>query len=107
VAQVRRARAVQVGPFVQRVHLMQAHVLEALVAGLQHVHQGDGLAVGHRHDDVGTWGHMREHVLGRPGARRRDGGGHVRELSRRAQAAGGSTTDPRRGIATDGGALTA
>jgi hypothetical protein len=107
VAKVRCARAVQVGPVVQRMHLMQAHVLQALVVGLQHVDEGDGLAVGHRDDDVGAGRHVKEHVLGPPGARRRDGGGHVRELSREGSGRRRVNYGRGRAIATDAGALIA
>ena len=51
------------------MHLVQAHVLEALVIGLERVDQRDRLAVDHRDDDVGARGHVREHVLCGPGSR--------------------------------------
>jgi len=44
---------------------MHPHVLEALVVGLERVEQPDGLAVGHRNDDVGAGLHVRERVNGR------------------------------------------
>ena len=47
MAQVRHVLAVDIGPLVQRVHLVQAHVAEALVVGLERIDQADRLAVGH------------------------------------------------------------
>jgi hypothetical protein len=77
---MRRVGAVEVRALVQCVHLVQAHVLEALVVGLERIDDGDRLAVGHRHDDVGARGDVREHVLCGPGARPGDCGWHGGEL---------------------------
>ena len=103
MAQVRRVLAVEVGPVVQRVHLVQANVLEPLVMGLQRVEEDDRLAVGHRDDHVGARGHVGEHVLCRPRARRRDGGWHAGSLAR-VRGPAGSTTDAQPGLGTDAGA---
>ena len=52
--QVVAALALDRGPRVQRVHLVDAHAVQPLVMRLEHVDQADRLAVGHRHDQVGV-----------------------------------------------------
>ena len=52
VQQVVAELAVQVGPVVQRVHLVHPHAVEALGVGLDGVEHRHGLAVGERHDQV-------------------------------------------------------
>ena len=47
-------RAVQVRPVVQGVHLVDAHAVEPVGAGLDRVEQRDRFAVGERHDEVGA-----------------------------------------------------
>jgi hypothetical protein len=75
VTQVRRVLAVDVRPLVQGVHLVQAHVLQALVVGLERVDERDGLAVDHGDDDVGPGSMCASTSSGDPttGARTADG----------------------------------
>ena len=56
-------RAVDVGPLVQRVHLVHAHVAQPLVLALEHVEQPDRLPVGQREDHVRARADVREDVL--------------------------------------------
>ena len=56
--------AVQVGPIVDRVHLVHPDAVEAVGVGLDGVEQCDRLAVRQRHDDVSTGTEVVEHGLG-------------------------------------------
>ena len=60
-------RAVDIGPLVQRVHLVHAHAHEAVGVLLERVHQPDRLAVGERQDHVGVRADVAQHVLGAAG----------------------------------------
>jgi hypothetical protein len=62
--QVVAAPALDRGPRVQRVHLVDAHPVQAIVMRLEHVDQADRLSVGHRHDQVGVGRDVIEHRLG-------------------------------------------
>ena len=116
-----RARAsatapASVGTLVQGVHLVQAHVLQVLVVGLERVDERDRLAVGHGNDDVGARHHVREHVLRRLGVHcagvrrsRRAPGGRSRRARGTGRAAprGPSAATKRNGSSTTGRASSA
>ena len=54
----------QIRPVVHRVHLVHPNSVEPIGVGLDGVEQRDRLAVGQRHDDVGTGTDVLEHVVG-------------------------------------------
>jgi hypothetical protein len=61
VAQVLAAFVRDRRPRVQRVHLVQAHAVQARVMRFERIEHADRLSVGHRHDHVGTRLHVVEH----------------------------------------------
>ena len=69
VQQVVAHGAVQVGPVVERVHLVHANAAEAIRVRLDRVEDGHRLAVGERHDQVGAVLDVVEHVFRRPWCR--------------------------------------
>ena len=73
--------AVQVAPVVQGVHLVHPHALQLAGRGgrLDGVEDGDGLAVGEGHDEVGAGRDECQHILGTAGRRQ---GGHPHFLPR-------------------------
>ena len=58
-------RAVQVGPVVDGVHLVDADAVEVGCVGLDGIEQGHRLAVRQRHDQVGPRPDVLEHRVGR------------------------------------------
>jgi hypothetical protein len=67
VAQMVAALAVQIGPLVEHVHLVDAHRGEPAVLALEHVQQRHRLPVRHRHHDVGVARDVVENRFGRRG----------------------------------------
>ena len=64
VAQPARIGAVQIGPIVQRVHLVHDDVPELIGVLLDGVHERDRLAVGQRQDEIGTVLDVLHHRVG-------------------------------------------
>ena len=56
--------AVEVGPVVERVHLVDPHTLQLVGVRLDRVEHADRLTVGEGHDEVGPRLDVGEHVLG-------------------------------------------
>ena len=63
MAQVVAELALHVPPRLQRVHLVDAHLVEPVGVRLERVEDGAGLAVGERDDEVGAGRHVVEHGL--------------------------------------------